>query len=258
MRILITNDDGLYAQGIHAIAKELSSKHTVTIIAPEGQRSACGHAITMHMPLFLKKIDIDGLIGIECYMTNGTPADCVKLGIGKVMAQPPDIVVSGINNGKNIGTDVLYSGTVSGALEGAILGMRSFALSIDSDTPKYYHDAARLFSTLLDTMDMMKYPLDRVLNINFPDKQINDIKGIVAAHQGITRYTGEFSERSHPRGYTYYWLSGELDVQCKNAPDTDVKLLSEGYAVITPLKFDLTDEALLKILNDDLKNTHYR
>ena len=256
MRILITNDDGLYAKGIQSIAKELSKKHTVTVVAPEQQRSACGHAITMHIPLLLKKAVIDGLENIDCYMSNGMPADCVKLGIAKVMQQPPDLLVSGMNHGPNVGTDILYSGTVSGALEGAILGVPSFAMSINSPTPEHCDDASRLFSNFIDQYPLQRFTPERVLNINFPDLPYNKIMGIVAAPQGITRYIGEFSERSHPRGYTYYWLSGELEEQTSEGTETDVKLLHQGYAVITPLKFDLTDENYLKILKNDLKNIY--
>lgn len=256
MHILVTNDDGIYSKGIKTIARELNKKHTVTVIAPDIQRSACGHAITMHIPLMIQKVDIEGLEGIDCYITNGTPADCVKLGVVQILQQIPDLVVSGINNGANAGSDILYSGTVSGALEGAILGIRSFALSIDHFMPKHLSDAAEFFCDFLEQYDIDRHDKDIVLNINFPDTPSSEFKGFVAVPQGITKYTEAFKERSHPRGYTYFWLSGKLEAPAENDPDTDIKLLKNGYIVITPLRYNLTDEKYLEILSEKIKNIH--
>lgn len=256
MHILITNDDGIYSKGIQSIAKELNKKHKVTVVAPDIQRSACGHAITMHVPLMLQKVNIDGLEGIDCYFTNGTPADCVKLGISQVIHGKPDLVVSGINNGANAGSDILYSGTVSGALEGAILGIRSFALSIDNFMPKHINDAAGFFCDFLEQYSTDTYDINIVLNINFPDIPLTKVKGIAAVPQGITKYTEEFKERNHPRGYTYFWLSGELEAPKEKDPDTDIKLLKNGYIVVTPLQYNLTDEKYLNILSEKIKNIH--
>lgn len=254
MRILITNDDGIYSAGLSAAAKEFCREHDVTVVAPEGQRSACGHAITMNVPLTVEKKEIAGLNAVKAYATTGTPADCVKLAISQLMPEKPDIVLSGINNGPNVGTDVLYSGTVSAALEGAILGYPSFALSIDAHAPEHYATASEFFSRFISQYDFKKQPKDVIVNINLPDVPHKDVKGVAAVPQGLAQYTDEFSVRSHPRGYTYYWLSGKLVVPDDDAADTDIKLLRKGYAVITPLKYNLTDWEYIKTLCTGLKS----
>ena len=257
MRILITNDDGIYSEGLAAIAAELGKEHEVTVVAPDTQRSACGHSITMNLPLTLQKARIEGL-KMDCYAASGTPADCVKLGVYGILKAKPDMIVSGINRGSNIGTDILYSGTVSAALEGAMLGIRSFALSVDGEKPAHYKDAAQMFCTLLPQLSGEHHPANIVVNINFPDAAPEKIIGITAVPQGVTQYNGELNERSHPRGHTYYWLSGELQKTPDDAPDTDVKLLKKGYIVVTPLRFNLTDQACLAVIEKDLQNIHYR
>jgi 5'-nucleotidase len=254
MRILITNDDGIYSPGIFAIAGELAKEHSVTVVAPDVQRSACGHAITMNIPLTVEKHRMHGMEGLEAYVTNGTPADCVKLALAQLMKEKPDLVISGINKGPNVATDILYSGTVSAAIEGAVLGCPSVALSIDSHMPEYYGDTALFFSRFIAAYDILKLPRDIILNINLPDMPLSEIKGVAAVPQGLTKYTDEFAVRNHPRGYTYYWLAGELVPPEEGGQDTDIKLLRKGYAVMTPLKYNLTDFEYLQKLHSDLKN----
>ena len=248
MKLLLTNDDGVFAEGFFALAKELSKKHQITLVAPESERSAIGHAITMHIPLRINRVNLKGLEHVECYATDGTPADCVKLGLNHILSDAPDLVISGINRGANLGTDILYSGTVSAALEASILGYKSIAVSIDSYLPEHYHVAAKKTAELIRRLETEDIPKGSILNINIPDFPENAIKGIKITPQGVTRYNEGYNERVDPRGFKYYWLDGELRESEENKGDTDVKWIKEGYITITPLKHNMTDEAYLKRL----------
>jgi 5'-nucleotidase len=210
----------------------------------------------MHMPLTVRKVQIDG-IKSECYVTNGTPADCVKLAVSQILSEPPELVVSGINDGANLGSDILYSGTVSAALEGAMLGVRSFALSVDSREPRHFDDASQVFCDFLKQYGMENHPADIVLNMNFPDVPKENYKGLACVPQGVTKYDVEFDQRKHPRGYSYFWLSGTL-MECEDKDiETDIVMLKKGYAVITPLQYNLTNTAYMESLKNVIPGIQY-
>ena len=250
MKILITNDDGIYASGIFEIAKVLSKDHHVTVIAPDRQKSACAHAITMDKPLVLHEVSLNGLNECDCYALNGTPADCVKIGLESGIFEKPDIVISGINQGANLGTDVFYSGTVGGALEGCMHDVRSFALSVTSHHPRYLDQAAILFKKLI-FLDYSSIPKSTAININIPDIPTDEIKGIKTVRQGQAIYAQPIVKREHPSGYDYFWLGGTL--QHEQQEGVDIGTVFEGYIVIMPMKCDVTDYDQIKAIREIAK-----
>lgn len=248
MKILVTNDDGIYAQGIYKLATALHKLGEVFIVAPDRQRSATGHAITMHDPLRAEKIkffDKD----FNAWSINGTPTDCVKLGIEALMKDKPDIVFSGINKGTNLGTDVLYSGTVSAAIEGAILGCPSVAVSLSDGKDLNYDYAAEFCSYLVPKILQNPLPEDTLLNINIPNCKKENIKGVNITTLGVRKYKNSFVERIDPRGQSYYWLGGEI-IEGNNKAGTDIYSLKNNNISITPIHFDLTKFELIEQLNN--------
>jgi 5'-nucleotidase len=248
MRILICNDDGIYSEGILALARSLSAIGEVTVVAPDAERSATGHAITMYDPLRVQEIHLEGLKA-SCYSVDGTPADCVKLAVDHLMSEKPDIVFSGINRGGNLGTDVLYSGTVSAAMEGAILGFPAAAISLASFENNDYTYAAEFASKVATKLFNESFPYGTLININVPNLPKKDIKGVKIAPLGVRKYNDSYVKRKDPRGQTYYWLSGGV-VESENAEDTDVIWINKGFITITPLHFDLTKYSLIEELRD--------
>lgn len=239
MRILITNDDGIFAEGIYRLAKHMQHNGEVLIVAPDSERSASGHAITMRSPLMVKKVKFFDT-EIEAYSTNGTPVDCIKMGIEALFkTKKPDIVISGINNEPNLGTDVIYSGTVSAAVESAIMGIPSIAVSMGGYKASEF-DAAARFTSLLSKKITGNNKLDNiVINVNYPDKPKDEIKGIKITTLGIRKYDNAFIERKDPRGNVYYWMSGTVR-DMEQDPDSDITAVNENYISITPIHFDLT------------------
>jgi 5'-nucleotidase len=238
MLILVTNDDGIGAPGIASLIAALKGIADVVVIAPERERSAVGHAITMHKPLRANSVRVFG-DNIKAWSVNGTPSDCVKLGIEALMDRQPDIVFSGINRGPNLGTDVLYSGTVSAAIEGSILGVPSVALSLAS-YEEYDFDVAADFAVTL-AKNIFKHGLngDMLLNVNIPPLCKDKIKGVRVTGLGTRKYKNSFEMRTDPRGLEYYWMSGQA-VDEYNSEDCDICLITKGYITITPIHFDLT------------------
>ena len=242
MKILLSNDDGISSAAMYMLAKELVALGTVYVIAPDREQSAISHAITMHKPLRCTKTQYFDT-QIEAWAVNGTPADCIKLGIESILTEKPDLVVSGINKGENVGSDVLYSGTVSAALEGTIFGITSFAFSYEDGQEKDFTVAAKLAMVSLKEILAQKIDLNcgRLFNINIPKcNSIDEIKGTMITKLGVKTYKNNFEEREDPRGNKYYWLAGEL-VQHKSKEDTDVYAIKNKYISITPMQSDLTD-----------------
>ncbi|MFM7527469.1 MAG: 5'/3'-nucleotidase SurE [Nodosilinea sp.] len=256
-KILISNDDGIFAQGMRTLATTLAAAgHQVTVVCPDRERSATGHGLTMHKPIRAEAIEEVFPPEIRAWSCSGTPSDCVKLALGALMDGSPDVVVSGINHGANLGTDVLYSGTVSAAMEGAIEGIPALAVSLTSFTQRRFEPAARFIRSLLASQDWFPLPQALLLNINVPPLASADIKGVKLTQQGVRRYFDQFEKRLDPRGKTYYWLAGEVveDMEDPNAhqrwPDqlrqtlttipTDVQAIHQGYISITPLQYNLT------------------
>ena len=239
MRILVTNDDGIMAEGLRVLVKHLQDLAEVLVVAPDVERSATGHAITVRTPLWIKEIKINGeFFG---YAVNGTPADCVKIGVKAISTKEIDMVISGINRGPNLGTDIMYSGTVSAALEGALLGKPSIAVStVDFDKP-VYESAARFTKVLISKLVLQDFPRYDALNVNVPSIPYSEIKGIRVTRQGLRKYKDFFEARKDPFGNTYYWMLGKV-VDEEKTGDMDSAAVEAGYVSVTPLHIFLTDE----------------
>jgi len=246
MNILITNDDGIYSEGIRALYESLRTIGKVTIVAPDAERSAVGHAITLSDPLRVKKVNRGGkFFG---YATTGTPADCVKLAIRALLKKKPDLIVSGINLGPNVGYSVLYSGTVSGATEGAILGIPSFAISLATFTNPDYKFAAKFAKKLVKHIIQNKgLPKGTLLNVNIPAVNKKRIKGVRIVKQSEKAIEERFDKREDPRNRIYYWLTGEV-VKSDKKEDADIETIRKDYISITPICCDMTNYDFLKTL----------
>ena len=246
MKILLTNDDGIYSPGILSLKQTLKSIGSVTVVAPDVQKSGVGHSITFSHPLRVRDVHLDSdFVG---YGIDGSPADCVKIGVREIMKEKPGLLVAGINIGANVGINVLYSGTVAAAIEGALLGIPSIAVSLEiSELPPDVQGAAALARDIIGSIIRREIPKGTLININIPFVPKNEIKGIKITKQ----YSGDFDERydrrTDPRGSAYYWLAGtgwpEEDVI-----GTDMHALKGGYISMTPLKYDLTDNRFFKEL----------
>ena len=240
---MVSNDDGIDAPGIYALVCELKKIGDVTVVAPDKQRSAVGHAITMNYPLrvskFFKNNEFFG------YAVEGTPADCAKLAIRSLLEVRPDILVSGINHGSNTAINIIYSGTVSAATEGTILGIPSIAVSLATwDDPDFTY-AAKFSRKLTEFVSMKGLPEATLLNVNVPSAREKDIRGVMVTRQGKTRWDDKFELRRDPNNKEYYWLAGKLDI-IDHAADTDEIAVLNNYVSITPIHYDLTDYATLK------------
>lgn len=245
MDILLTNDDGIRAIGLRSLYTALTAAgHRVHVAAPMTEQSAVGHAVTLFSPLRVREVEERGFSGLG---VSGTPADCVKLALSHLLPKLPDIIVSGINAGANVGVDVLYSGTVSAATEGALAGVPALAVSVDDYHPEELSAQATFVAELLERPLWKNFPRQCVLNLNFPAGKLADAKGLkVCTQTGIT-YRDWYDERKDPRGNAYYWLCGVIPPESV-ATDSDRGLLNQGYITLTPLTFDLTHTAYLEEL----------
>jgi len=250
MKILLANDDGIFAPGLHALATALSDRGDVNIIAPEREQSAAGHAVTLHKPLRLTRVVLPGL-DVEAHASNGTPADCVALGT----IDPenlPDVVFAGINSGANLGEEVLYSGTASAAMEGAMYDIPSFALSVVApDSPPRFDVAARVAVWLLDNFPVNAGTRPCFYNVNVPNVAPGEIEGIDVTRLGHRRYINRMQERTDPRGRTYYWFSGS-PLEKDASAGTDIAAVNANRVSISPLHFDLTSHADVAVLAEAL------
>ncbi|HEY9625341.1 MAG TPA: 5'/3'-nucleotidase SurE [Crinalium sp.] len=263
MNLLISNDDGIFALGIRTLANTLAEAgHHVTVVCPDRERSATGHGLTLHDPIRAEQIESAFHPNIKAWACSGTPSDCVKLALGALLDAPPDFVLSGINHGSNLGTDVLYSGTVSAAMEGVIEGIPSIAFSLTSFIHQDFQPAANFARQLLTRLEKQPLPQLMLLNVNIPAVPEEDFAGVAVTRQGIRRYFDVFEKRLDPRGKTYYWLAGELledvdenelgsvtlpgaispgvDLEWISQTVTDVQAIRQNYITITPLQYNLT------------------
>lgn len=248
MRILISNDDGIYSNGIRALAESLVQNNEVYVVAPDRERSATGHSLTLHRPLRLDEVHhIKGAKG--AYETDGTPSDCIKIAIGAIMKELPEIVISGINHGPNMGTDVLYSGTVSAAMEGAIFNIPSIAISLADHKPQDFTCAVTFISKLLKNIKEIKFPERTLLNVNIPALPLSEIAGVEITELGVRPYNDYFEKRVDPRGKTYYWLAGEA-IEEDELPGTDVFAVRNNQISITPVTIHMTNEKMLPGLKE--------
>ncbi len=245
--ILLTNDDGIYAPGLRALYQELSQLGEVAVVAPESEQSAVGHAISLMSPLRVKKVSLDG--GVQGWSVSGTPADCVKIALAELLAQVPELVVSGINLGPNVGINVLYSGTVSAATEASILGVKAMAVSLNSyKADADFATAAKLAREVVARFrGWTGWTNGLCLNVNVPALPVDQVQGVRFTRQDIGPLVEHFERRVDPREHVYYWLA-EINERRAPEPETDFGALAAGYISVTPIHHDLTDYRSLEAL----------
>ncbi len=245
MRILLTNDDGIYAPGLRALRTELLKIGTVDVVAPATEQSAASHSVTLTSPLVVQEVMDDNLTRIG-WAVEGRPADCVKLAIRQILGYQPDIVVSGLNAGSNAGINVLYSGTVAAAVEASFFGITSIACSLEytKANPLDFPKAAEFARRVVENIVASKPATGSLFNVNIPSLEKGAIKGIKVVPQNTSTYKETFEKRMDPRGRTYYWLGA--DFSCPDPhPDTDTHALADGFISVTPLQFNLTEKRML-------------
>lgn len=250
MNILVTNDDGIEAEGLKSLVKALVKDHKVLVAAPDGERSGSGHCTSLKTPIKYQKVDL--IEGAECYRLSGTPADCVKFVICHIAKYDIDMVISGINHGRNLGTDVLYSGTVGAAMEGLIGDISSVAVSYGGRVSWHFDYAAQFIANNLEALKNFsdeKY----VLNINFPECRPQEIKGVRVAPLGREKYNDRYLVYYVNGKEEGYILDGLPHVYADYPQDCDIMLSSQNYITITPLNLDLTDYQAIKNFKGDLK-----
>lgn len=246
--IFITNDDSLHAKGIASLVEAAKPFGDIVVIAPDKPQSGMGHAITIHDPIRLYASNI--FEGIEAYSCSGTPVDCVKLGIYEILHRKPDLLLSGINHGANTSTNVLYSGTMSAAVEGAMEHIPSIGFSLDSfDHQADFSTAIKVAQTVIPTVLKNGLPQGVCLNINIPNVTASQLKGIKVCRQAYAFWEDRFDKRVDPFGKTYYWLTGTFDSH-EEAEDTDLFAIAQGYASVVPTQFDLTAHSAIHALNE--------
>lgn len=244
MKLLLTNDDGVHAKGIYALCKELEKYHDIIVVAPEDQRSATSHSITIREPLIVKKVELPGLKS-KAYSVSGTPADCVRMGLDQLVESDIDMVISGINIGYNLGTDVLYSGTVSAAVEATLCGLPAIAVSTHHDAEiSVYETAATYVHQVIEKAVKNKLQNDIVLNVNVPSIEKQYIKGLKVCKIGTLQYRAFYRESKREDESRVYTLEGEEIVD--QIEETDAYYVGKGYITITPLHYDLTNFSILK------------
>ena len=261
MKILISNDDGIAANGIRCLSEVLAQHHDVYVIAPDRERSAAGHSLTLQTPIRVEEVGAYSNVK-RAWVTTGTPGDCVKIGISAILSkeEQPDLVISGINHGPNLGADILYSGTVSCAMEGALLGFKSIAMSLASMKYEYenFRFAAKFVNSLIPKLSQFKFPNKSILNINIPALDEEDIAGVAITELGGKMFTDSYEKRIDPRGKVYYWLAGELINEPVDAK-TDIAAVRNNKISITPVTYEMTNENTMSDLEkvlckDDLCN----
>jgi 5'-nucleotidase len=241
--ILITNDDGIHSPGLSALKQALAPLGRVVVVAPDRDNSAISHALTMNRPLKLTQLETD------LYSLDGTPTDCVSIGLSKVLERKPELLVSGINSGPNIGDDITYSGTVSAAIEGTMYAVSSMAVSMAGEAPFNYAKADTIVRALAEKVIRYGLPANTLVNVNIPN--IQKPKGIRVTRQGRRIWQQAVHEVKDPRGRVHYWIGGGTPL-LDSGRDTDVQVLSEGYVTISPIHLDLTNHEGISYFKEDL------
>ena len=241
MLFLLTNDDGVHSEGITALRERLLREHDVYVLAPERERTCVGHAITIHKPLRMKET------GDRIFSSNGTPADCILLGVKILLPKRPDFIISGINKGPNMGQDVNYSGTVAAAKEGALLGLPSLAVSLNARKDFCFADAAMVTEDIINNISKGGSFRDHAfLNINIPNLPYERIKGFMVTRLGKRVYNDAVIERTDPRGGKYYWIAGDGE-KFELIEGTDFCAVEKGYVSLTPLDLDATSKNSIEL-----------
>ncbi len=238
MRILVTNDDGIHSPGLTALAKALSKVGEIWVVAPDRERTAAAHAVTLHKPLRVQQC------GTRVYAVSGTPVDCVNLAVLKVMPAPPDLLVSGINKGVNLGDDVLYSGTVSAAMEGTILGVPSMAVSQEGQEHFHFDAGARYAVRIARLILKEGLPDETLVNLNIPNRPFKSITGVRITCLSRRRFDNPIIEKIDPHGRTYYWIAGTR-ISWSRSKDADHEALEQGAVSLTPIHLDTTNHEVL-------------
>ncbi len=246
LRILISNDDGVFAEGIRTLAVSAATRgHEVCVICPDQERSATGHGLTLHSPIRAERADELFGQGIKAWGCSGTPADCVKLGLNELLEKKPDLILSGINHGPNLGTDIFCSGTVAAALEGTLDGIPSIAISIASFHWKNFNYAGKLALNLAEKAIQQNWPKKLLLNLNIPPCSEKEMGPLVWTRLSIRQYEEQFIRRVDPRGNTYFWMAGEAVKDLQSAGEgpkewpSDVSQIASGSPSLTPIQPDL-------------------
>lgn len=246
--ILITNDDGITAPGIRALIDAMKTLGDIVVVAPDSPQSGMGHAITVNSTLFVEKVKVDAGSQLE-YSCSGTPADCVKLAVNQILERKPDLCVSGINHGSNSSINVIYSGTMSAAIEAGIEGIPAIGFSLLDYSWNANFEAAKNFvKSIAENVLKEGLPKDVVLNVNIPNVSKKELKGIKICRQARANWVEEFDKRTNPQGRDYYWLTGKF-VNLDHGEDTDEWALKNGYVSVVPVQFDLTAHHSIQTLN---------
>lgn len=247
MQILVTNDDGYFSKGIAALTEIAKKYGEVTIVAPDKGQSGMGHAITINAPIMLD--EVEPIHGCRTYKTSGTPVDCVKLAVDKIFHRHPDICLSGINHGSNSSINVIYSGTMSAAVEASIEGIQAVGFSLlDYNSHADFSTSQIVVEKVLQQIISNPLPPDTLLNVNIPKVAAQDLQGLRICRQAKAKWEEEYIEREDPRGRKYYWMTGEFH-NSDAGMDTDEWALKNNYASICPVQFDLTAHTAIPILN---------
>jgi len=242
MNIMVTNDDGIHAPGIRALAEAMKELGGVTVVAPDRERSSVGHSLTLHSPLRIFKLH-EGW-----YAVDGTPTDCVNMGIHNMLPISPDLVVSGINHGANLGDDVTYSGTVAAAMEANLMGIPAIAFSLaTSEQSDNFYDAAQIALRVARQVIANGLPSDTFLNVNIPNCRLAEMKPTIITRQGKRSFLGKIVDKTDPRGRKYFWIGSEVPNH-NDEEGTDFHAVKRRHVSITPLHLDLTNHKSLKIL----------
>lgn len=244
--ILITNDDGINAKGIYSLIETVKEFADIVVVAPDKPQSGMGHAITINSPLRLNKVNLFN--GVEAYSSTGTPVDCVKLGIFEIMHKKPDFILSGINHGENTSTNVLYSGTMSAAVEGAMEGIPSIGFSLaDFNSDADFNPSKKIIRNLLKKILDVNFPSNICLNVNIPKLSFEEIKGVKICKQAHAFWDDRFEKRLDQFGNPYYWLTGEFSpVELDST--MDLYALKNNYVSIVPTQFDMTDYKNIELI----------
>jgi len=246
MRILLTNDDSIHAPGIKILANHLAKHHALIVAAPKREMSGVSHSFTIFSPLFIKSFDIGH--NIPAFAIDGTPSDCVKIGVTKLCKEKPDLVISGFNDGENSGISSFYSGTVAGAREGVFFNIKSLSLSLCASDDAHYQFALQWLDRLLLRLEENEFtfnPASTYLNINFPSCPVEQINGTRLTKQGLTPFNDDYEERVNPSGEKYYWLFGGKPANSCTLDDE--QSLSERFVSVTPQTIDSTDYKFLEL-----------
>lgn len=233
--ILITGDDSIYSEGLRSLREKLQGKYKLLVVVTDRDRSTSGHSITLHRPLRLKQLEKN------VYIVDGTPTDCVVLALNVLLKTPPEMVISGINNGKNLGDDITYSGTVAAAFEATLMGIPSLAISlvVENDEKAFFDTAAYFTNKLVELTLKNGLPRDTILNINVPNLSLSEVKGIRITRQGKRIYGDHIMKRKDPRGRPYFWVGGDI-MKVDKSPGTDFRAIEDGFISVTPVRLDLT------------------